>query len=226
MATAIADLLVALKEWQSAIQQFKQKGKSWKAKEQQLAHAEQHVLRCLESEAVAVQIEALIQQAIAAPSLTAEDIRTSLIKDADPLLTIELRTVHPLAISRKDLEKVIVAFLKTPDIDQPITSLEELKQAFFRLSATLPRAYRESINLSRKPKKVRRRDLSMGTLQTAIGIGLVAGNTQMDSTVAGSSYILGGNAILTALQNFVGHLEVNPQPNPTAISDAAEQEEA
>jgi|GEM_PF-6354923 len=29
MAAAIADLLAALKAWQSAIQQFKQQGKSW-----------------------------------------------------------------------------------------------------------------------------------------------------------------------------------------------------
>lgn len=207
MAAAIADLLTALDDWQTAIQQLKKKGTSWPAKEHQLAQAEQRVLQCLEQETVAQEMTALIEAAIAAKSPTAEDIRTSLIKDADPLLTIELRTVHPLAISRKDLEKVVATFLSTPDTDQPITSVEELKQAFFRLSATLTRQYRASIKLSRKPKKQRRRDLSLATLQTAIGIGLVAGNTQMDSTVASASYILGGNAIMTALQNFVGHLD-------------------
>lgn len=211
MTAAIADLLTALDDWQTAIQQFKKKGISWPAKEQQLAQAEQRVLRCLEAETVAQEIAALIAAAIAAKSPTAEDLRASLINDAEPLLTIELRTVQALAVSRKDLEKVVAAFLATPDIDPPITSLEELKQAFFRLSATLPRQYRDSIKLSRKPKKVRRRDLSMATLQTAIGIGLVAGNTQMDSTVANSSYILGGNALMNALQNFVGHREGESQ---------------
>ena len=211
MTAAIAGLLQALQEWQSAIQQFKKQGTPWLVKEHQLAQAEQRVLRALESEAVASEVEALIEAAIATESATAEDLRARFRQDADALLKIELRTVQPLAVSRKDLDKVVETFLTTPDIDQPFTSLEELKQAFFRLSATLPRQYRDSIHLSRKPKKRRRRDLSMATLQTAIGIGLVAGNTQMDSTIANSSYILGGNALMTALQNFVGQLEVESQ---------------
>jgi len=211
MTAAIAELLQALREWQSAIQQFKHQGIPWSAKEHQLAQAEQRVLRALESEAVASEMAALIKAAIATESSTAEDLRARVRQDADALLTIELRTVQPLAVSRKDLEKVVETFLTTPDIDQPFTSLEELKQAFFRLSASLPRQYRDSMHLSRKPKKRRRRDISMATLQTAIGIGLVAGNTQMDSTIANSSYILGGNALMTALQNFVGHLEGGSQ---------------
>lgn len=207
MASDVDDLLVALKKWRGAIKQLKKKGKSPEQRERQLRRAEQGVLTCLESDAVVQALEDLIEGAIAAPEPTAEDVRRILIQNGESLLTVELRTVHPLSVSRKDLEKLVTYFLTTADDDRPVSSSAELKAAFAKLSDAISTAYRDSRTLSRKPKKRRRRDLAMGTLQTALGLGLLAGNTQLKDMTANSSYILGGNALMAAMQNLVGKLD-------------------
>ena len=206
MASKVTELLLALKDWQKAFKKFRKRGKSSKNSKQQLEQAQNKVLRYLESESVMAEVDALIQEAIASDDYTVEALREALIKDAESLISIELRTVHPLAISRKELEKIVDAFLQTPDTERPITSSNHLKAAFVQLSETIPTAYQASTQLSRKPKKRRRRDLAMGSLRTIIGTGLVAGNTQLDSDIANWSYILGGNALLSALQNLVGEV--------------------
>mgnify|MGYP001793863318 FL=1 len=201
----IDQLLRALKDWQKAVNQLTKKKVPLPAAEAQLAQAQQAVLAHLADEAIADKIDKLIYQAIA-DCQSAEAVRETLIKDGASLITIELKTVHPLSVSQHELEQLIERFLTTPDHDQPLTSSDEVQSAFQQLSAAIAQAYPATQPLSRKPKKRRRRDLAMGTLQTALGVGLLAGNTQMEPTVAGASYILGGNALLAALANLVGRL--------------------
>ncbi|HEY9887612.1 MAG TPA: hypothetical protein V6D02_04375 [Candidatus Obscuribacterales bacterium] len=206
MAAEIVTLLVALKEWQKAIAQLKHQGKSASEKHHTLEKARQQVLQQLQSEAIAKAIDELIAMAIAPDTPAAADVRATLSRDADSLLTVELRSVHPLTVSRKELEQVAATFLASPEVEQPIANSQELRAVFQKLSAAIPTAYREAIAVSRKQKKRRRRDLTIGTLQTVLGVGLIAGNTQIDAAFASSSYILGGNALIVAMQYLVGQL--------------------
>ena len=201
----IEQLLQALKDWQKAVNQLTKKKIPLSAAEAQLAQAQQAVLAHLANEAIADKLDKLIYKAIA-DCQSAEAVRETLIKDGASLITIELKTVHPLSVSQHELEQLIEQFLTTPDHDKPLTSSDEVQSAFQQLSEAIAQAYPATQPLSRKPKKRRRRDLAMGTLQTALGVGLLAGNTQMEPTVAGASYILGGNALLAALANLVGRL--------------------
>jgi hypothetical protein len=107
----IEGLLKALKAWQKAVRQITSKDLSADAKQKSLEDARNQVLDYLETDSVAGEIDALIQQAIAPNSLTPDDVRRTLIQDSDPLLAIELRTVHPLSVSRKDLETLVHEFL-------------------------------------------------------------------------------------------------------------------
>lgn len=201
----IEQLLQALKDWQKAVNQLTKKKMPLSAAEAQLAQAQQAVLAHLADEAIADKLDKLIYKAIATHH-SAETVRETLIKDGASLITIELKTVHPLSVSQHDLEQLIEQFLTTPDHDKPLTSSDEVQSAFRQLSEAIAQAYPATQPLSRKPKKRRRRDLAMGTLQTALGVGLLAGNTQMEPTVAGASYILGGNALLAAIANLIGRL--------------------
>lgn len=203
---AVTELLVALREWQKAVRQLRHQGKTPEERQQQLRTAEQRVLAQLAAAKVDQEINDLIQSATAASEAKAE-LRSRLRQNPEAFLSVELNSIHPMGVSRTTLEKLAAEYLKTPDQAQPIDDSEQLFKMFAMLSDAVLEEHQATIALSRKPKKYRRRDLSLGTLQTAIGIGLVAGNTQVDSTVANSSYILGGNALLTALQNFVGRLE-------------------
>ena len=162
----IDQLLRALKDWQKAVNQLTKKKVPLPAAEAQLAQAQQAVLAHLADEAIADKIDKLIYQAIA-DCQSAEAVRETLIKDGASLITIELKTVHPLSVSQHELEQLIERFLTTPDHDQPLTSSDEVQSAFQQLSAAIAQAYPATQQLSRKPKKRRRRAHAMGTLQPA-----------------------------------------------------------
>ncbi|MEO1298027.1 MAG: hypothetical protein AAFW75_20060, partial [Cyanobacteria bacterium J06636_16] len=154
-----------------------------------------------------------LHRAMAPTSTTPEELRAILVKHPQPLLSIELQTVHPLTVNPEDLEEIVYVFLRSPDEDKPIADSQELRTIFTQLSEVIPQKYEATKDLSRKQKKRRRRDLTLGTLHTALGIGLLAGNTQLDiistdvSYIANASYILGGNALLNAMKNLIGHVE-------------------
>lgn len=207
MASEVKALLIALKEWQKAVQQLKHQGKSTPEKAQQLAQAERQVLACLASTTVTAEIDELMQTATTTPALDPQAVRQLLRHEPDTLLSTELQTLRPMTTSRTKLDRLVEAYLQTRDRSQPLDDPEQLHQMFAVLSATILAEYQQSVAMSRKPKKQRRRDLMLGTLQTAVGIGLLAGNTQIDSAFASASYILGGNALITALQNLVGQFE-------------------
>jgi ribosome-binding protein aMBF1 (putative translation factor) len=207
MASEVTELLIALKAWQKAVKQLKHQGKSTQEKMQQLEQAERQVLDCLEAAAVTTEIDALIQTATDSQALDAGTLRQRLRRDPDALLSTELQTLRPMTTSRTQLDQLVDEYLKTRDRPQPLDDPEQLHKLFAVLSSTVLAEYQQSIAMSRKPKKQRRRDLTLGTLQIAVGIGLLAGNTQIDSAFASASYILGGNALITALQNLVGQFE-------------------
>jgi hypothetical protein len=206
MASEVTDLLVALRAWQKAVQQLKHPGATAEARQQVLCAAQQQVLTHLAQSSVEAEIDALIQAAATASGAT-DDLRSRLRQDPAPFVSTELGSIHPMGVSHNTFQQVIADYLRSPDAAQPLDGSQQLLKIFTALNDAVLTEHEETIALSRKPKKRRRRDLSLGTLQTAIGMGLVVGNTQMDSTVANSSYILGGNALLTALQNFVGRIE-------------------
>lgn len=213
MASHISGLLLALKQWQKAVHRLGKKSKPSRSQATQVEATQEKVLTYLKAEPVAEEIDELIQQAIAPKSTTPEELRAILVKHPQPLLSIELQTVHPLTVNPEDLEEIVYVFLRSPDEDKPIADSQELRTIFTQLSEVIPQKYEATKDLSRKQKKRRRRDLTLGTLHTALGIGLLAGNTQLDiistdvSYIANASYILGGNALLNAMKNLIGHVE-------------------
>ncbi|MEM0981746.1 MAG: hypothetical protein AAGH78_15920 [Cyanobacteria bacterium P01_H01_bin.58] len=206
MPSDIPGLLTALKKWRKSVKKLRKKGKPLETREQKVAKARQQVLKHLGAESVTDDIDGVIHQAIAPDGTPVEAVRETLIKHPVPIIGTELRTIHPLAVSRKELETLIQEFLQTPDDEKPVADSEELRKVFVQLSLTIPEAYKATSELSRKQKKRRKRDLTLGTLNTAIGIGLIAGNSQLGTNVADYSYLLGGNALMLAMRNIVGTL--------------------
>lgn len=213
MASEVKELLVALRAWHKAVQQLKHSGMTATERQAILDAAQQQVLTQLAKPTVVAEIDALIQSTATRPGTT-DELRSRLRQDPAPFVSTELDSIHPMGVSHTTFQQVIADYLRSPDAAQPLNDSQQLLHIFTALNDAVLAEHQATIALSRKPKKRRRRDLSLGILQTAIGIGLVAGNTQMDSTVANSSYILGGNALLTALQNFVGRIEEGVDGKP------------
>ena len=213
MASQIAGLLLALKQWQKAVYKLGKKGKPSRSQAKQLQTTQRKVLAYLKTELVAEEIDELIQNAIAPDGTSPEELREILVKHPQPLLSIELQTVHPLTVNAEDLEEIVYVFMRSPDEDKPVADSQELHAIFTQLSQTIPQEYHATKDLSRKLKKRRRRDLTLGTLHTVLGVGLLAGNTQLDmistdvSYIANASYILGGNALLNAMKNLIGEID-------------------
>lgn len=213
MAAHIEGLLVALKQWKQATNKLSKKGQPPSVRQKKMVKARKRVLTHLAIEPVEADLDELIQDALAPDSTSTQDIRKTLVKHPQPLLTLELKTVHPMAVKQKDLSKLVYLFLKTPDEAKPVASHQDVQKMFEQLSLIIPEVHEATKALSRKQKKRRRRDLTLGTLYTALGIGLLAGNSQLDlittdvSYVANASYILGGNALLSATKNLVGELD-------------------
>ncbi|MBE7380050.1 MAG: hypothetical protein F6J95_001400 [Leptolyngbya sp. SIO1E4] len=207
MASDMAGLLSALKQWKKGVKKLKKKGVPAQTRTQAVEQARQAVLDYLAADPIADELDELIQRAVAPDSPSVKDVRETLVKHPHPIVAVELKTVQPLAVSHKDLETLIGTFLQTPDEEKPIASTQELKDMILHLSLVIPQEYQAATELSRKPKKRRKRDLTLGTLQTALGLGLLAGNSQLESAIAGYSYILGGNALILAMQNLVGTLK-------------------
>ncbi|MGF1523144.1 MAG: hypothetical protein ACFBSF_12585 [Leptolyngbyaceae cyanobacterium] len=213
MPSHISGLLLALKQWQKAVYRLGRKDKPSHPQAKQLDAAQAKVLTYLEADPVTEEIDELIQQAIAPNSTSPEELRTILVKHSQPLLAVELQTLHPLTFNPQDLEEIVYVFLRSSDEDKPVASSQELRNIFVQLSQIIPQEYQATKELSRKQKKRRRRDLTLGALHTALGIGLLAGNTQLDmistdvSYIANASYILGGNALLNAMKNIIGQVE-------------------
>lgn len=206
MASDISETLRALNGWKIAVEKLKKKDHSPQARAQKVEEMRQKVLEHLASAPVTEKIDELIQRAIASDCTTVEDIRETLVKDPEPVVSVELKTVHPFAVSRQDLETIIGVFLQTPDQEKPISNSKDLRNIFVKLSLKIPQEYKVATKLSRKQKKRRKRDLALGTMLTALGIGLIVGNSQLSSPASDYSYILGGNALILAVQNLVGSL--------------------
>lgn len=207
MAADIADLLRALKTWQKAVKHLNHQDQSLAERQQQLEQASKTVLQYLSADTVEAEIESLLQQASPDCEKSAQAVRNSLRQDPETLITVELRSLYPLNVSRTQFQKGAIA---TPPIAPDAACLEDseqLQKVFLLLSSALAEEYQTTADLSRKPKKRRRRDVTLGALQTLLGVGLLAGNTQLEISFANASYILGGNALLSALQNLLGQLD-------------------
>lgn len=207
MAADIQELLVALKAWQRAIKQLNHQERSLAARRQAVTQASEVVLQALASDRVEAEIDQLIQAAAISNDFSSQQVRNQLQQNPDDLIKVELRSVRPIPVSRTKFETLTTAFLESSDSEQPLDDSEQLRQVFLTLSSTLPEAYLATTELSRKPKKRRRRDLMLSALQTVLGVGLIAGNTQIEAAMSNASYILGGNALISALQNLVGQAE-------------------
>lgn len=214
MTADISGLLIALKQWKKEVSQLRKKGESLETREAKVEKARQAVLRHLENEQIQKEVEGLIEQAIAPGSFSGKDLRNMLHRCPETLISTELQTIHHMAVSRKELNLLVNTFLQGADKAQPIDNTRQLKEDFIQLSLVIPQSYKETSTLGRKRKKRRKRDLTLGMLDTAIGIGLLVGNTQLDSAVANASYILGGNALISALKNIVGQLDEQPDSEP------------
>ncbi len=207
MTADITDLLLALKTWQKAVKHLNRQDQSLVERQQQLEQASQQVLHYLSNDTVVAEIESLMQQANQANGPSAQAVFNALQRDPDTLISVELRSLQPLNISRTQFQKGAMPAPRAAPDAACLEDSEQVQKVFLLLSSALAEAYQATTDLSRKPKKRRRRDVTLGALQTLLGVGLLAGNTQMEISFANASFILGGNALLSALQNLVGQVD-------------------
>ncbi|PSN20300.1 hypothetical protein C7271_02945 [filamentous cyanobacterium CCP5] len=201
---AIRALLLALDDWRGAIAAFKHGGSDLASKAQQVRAAGAKVSDLLEDAAVATAIETLVKTAKTEFPQRLDSFHEELQRQPEPILTRELESLKPLSCSRKDLETLMQAYCEGPKHPPKLPRPDQLETYFISLQTAMLEDLQASRWLSRTQKKRRKRKIATGILFTTCGIGLLAGNTLMDWEYAATSYILGGNALMQAVQDLTG----------------------
>jgi hypothetical protein len=206
MSPDIKDLLAALEDWRRAYEKLETAVPSPTEAEQAVAQAYERVLTTLQKEGVLQSVNQFLQTAApkAQSVATNLDWQQELTQASESIIATELQSVRPLQLNRKDLTKLILAYLKTPEALLEVTDGHELVTLFPKLHEEAVTQLAESRSLSRKEKKYRKRKIATGVTFTVAGFGLIASNLYVGAPTATFSYILGGNALFQATRDLIG----------------------
>ncbi|NJK27672.1 MAG: hypothetical protein HC925_02815 [Coleofasciculaceae cyanobacterium SM2_3_26] len=204
----IVEFLEALGQWRKASEKLKKSVPDLPTAERTMQNARDRVMDLLQKESVASTIDKFLEevapQATAAREEVCDRLRQDLANSARGMISAELRATKPLDIGRKEFIDLVRAYLETPHQEQTLTNSEELIQVFPQLHQAIADRLSNTRLLPRKAKRKRKRRVETGVTMTAIGLGLIASNTQADSSLSVYSYLLGGNALLQAIRDLIG----------------------
>jgi hypothetical protein len=206
MDSDIKQVLRTLKDWRKAYQKVKQAHPDPETAIAEFAAVHQDLINLLQQDAVAHQVEELLQQGEALAGADLEAVQQELRDRPSQIVSQEIAAARPLNLRHKDMEKVLATSLDR-DISHPDhKTYDALLSQFPKLHAEIVQQMEAARSLSRKPKKQRKRQITLGVMFTTIGIGLLAANTQGESPSNVYSYILGGNALFKAIRDLVGEV--------------------
>lgn len=201
---AVHQFLQSIDIWREAISDFKQGGKQLETKANHVKAAGKTVVTRLEDAQVAEAIASLMSSANANLPEIAQEVHQRLLRQPDRLVSREMESLGPLQLKRKELETLVFAYCHSLQKNTNLPAADQLSAHFISLQSALMEEIEAARPLTRKQKKRRKRQIATGILFTVAGLGLLAGNTLMDSDLAGASYILGGNALMQAVRDLVG----------------------
>ena len=201
---AIHQFLESIDRWRKAISNLKQGGRQLEAKANHVKAAGKTVVTLLEDSQVAEAIASLMASANANLPEVAQELHQRLLHQPDRLVSREMESLGPLQLKRKELETLVLAYCHSLQNNKTFPAADQLPAHFMSLQSALMEEIEATRPLNRKQKKRRKRQIATGILFTVSGLGLLAGNTLVDSNLAGASYILGGNALMQAVRDLVG----------------------
>ncbi|MEO1149094.1 MAG: hypothetical protein AAFY26_26415 [Cyanobacteria bacterium J06638_22] len=214
--------LETLKQWEKAMIRLRNGGEDLGDRQVQVKHLSQQLIALLQHPEVATELNRLIDKARALSPEAFGQLQAELVNPARSLVESERRSLLPLMPSSREWELLMGEYRKMqvdPAIDTPpksadSASSESLKalptdtqvliQQFSQMQATLLEQLEVSREMSRKPKKRRKRRISLGILQTTLGVALLVGNTRVFQDHPNASYILGGNSLIQAMRDLMG----------------------
>jgi ribosomal protein L17 len=207
---SVASVLAAIKTWQKTVDKLIKSGKKRSAKEKAIARASQEVIKKLQDPALQAAINDLMQTAQGDLDAAIAQLNQDLLQHRETLIARELESIQVLHISQKQFQHLVETYLHTRH-RQPLreaAALEDLATAtayFEQLQPALFQTLRQLNTLPRKPKKARKRELGRSSAFASVGLALLAGNTLFTfHQHQSASYILGGNALLKAMQDVIG----------------------
>jgi hypothetical protein len=210
MDSDIKQVLLALKHWRKAYQNLKQAHPDPETAIAKFAVAQHNLNQLLQQQEIANQVEQLLHQGAQLATSDLEKILEDLRDRPCDIIAQEIEAARPLNLRHKDMTKVLAEALAQDNLNPDLHDYKTLLSHFPKLYAEIVQQLAEARALSRKPKKQRKRQITLGVIFTAIGIGLLVANTQGDVASSAYSYILGGNALFKAIRDLVGEVEQTP----------------
>jgi hypothetical protein len=206
----MAALLDALHQWHRAVAVLAKGGKGRTGKEKTMLKAGRRVITLLQDPAVAEAVNQLMAETQPRLESATEQLNQELIKHREPLLSRELETIRVLHLSRRQFATLVNDYVENrhaPALTNPpqIETVEMTADYFEQLQQGILATLQAAKTMPRKPKKARKREVTRGATFAAVGLGLLAANTLLDALQTRSvSYILGGNALMKAIDDLLG----------------------
>lgn len=211
--------LETLKQWQKAMIRLRNGGEDLGDRQSQVEQLSQRLMTLLEQPEIAAELNRLIDQAKELPPNEFLQLQDDLRQPSRSLIDTERRSIAPLMPSSKEWERVLQA-TPSPDVSPKTAEVQGSEpctvfptdthmviQQFSLMQSALLKDLAASRELGRKPKKRRKRKITLGILQTTIGVALLVGNTRLFQEFPNASYILGGNALIQAMRDLLGEEE-------------------
>ncbi|WP_421656464.1 hypothetical protein [Leptothermofonsia sp. ETS-13] len=202
MNSDIKVLLEAIRDWRKACKQLEAAIPNGKTAEMNAERAQSRVLSILQEDSISEVLEQFVQSHYSRIALQNEV--NNLEGDRDRIISIETRATQPLNLSRRDLNCIITSYLESNFEEKLDPNHSNFAELFAQLHKSIIDQYRISRDLPRKQKKQWKRKVTIGVTFSAIGLGLIAGNTQLSTSFSIYSYLLGGNALLQAIRDLIG----------------------
>jgi hypothetical protein len=214
--------LETLKQLEKAMTRLRNGGEDLSDRQAQVNRLSQQLIALLQHPEVATELNRLIDNARALSPEAFGQLQVELANPSRSLIESERRSISPLMPSSREWELVMGEYRKmqadqaldTPpksansEASDSLTALptdtQMLVEQFSQMQATFLEHLEVSREMSRKPKKRRKRRISLGILQTTLGIALLVGNTRVFQDHPNASYILGGNSLIQAMRDLMG----------------------
>jgi len=225
MESKLRVTLETLKQWKKAMIRLRNGGEDVGDRQAQVNHLSQQLVALLEQPEVTTELNRLIDNARDLSPKEFDQLQAELGHPPRSLIETERRSIAPIMPSGREwnlllaeyrkmqAEEDLAALSKSADADAStnLTTLpvdtQMLIQQFSELQAVLLKDLEASRQMGRKPKKRRKRRITLGVLQTTIGIALLVGNTRLFQDFPNASYILGGNSLIQAMRDLMGEEE-------------------
>jgi len=206
MTLQAAEFLKKLRELDKAYKKLTRSIPSVKIAEERANATFDLVMMALQDPILRNQLDTLLSDASDDLESQTNKVVSSVEKRKATVLREEASDVSEFGIKRSELNQIFKEFIENEDeVCDFVDTVSDLEAVLKKTHRSIIESNRISLELPRKTKKGRRRDLTQGAFNVLAGTAIIVANTKFPPSFV-VSYALGGSALLEGTRNFIGKI--------------------